>query len=40
MPVEELINRLKTIYVFIPKSSTTAREKVAELIRQFGGIVP
>jgi hypothetical protein len=40
IPVEELISRLKTVYVFIPKSSTTARQKVAELIIQFGGSVP
>jgi hypothetical protein len=40
MPIEELIARLKSVYVFIPKSSTTARQKVAELIQQFGGVVP
>lgn len=39
MNPNELIARLKTIYIWIPQSSTTAREKVAELIRQFGGVV-
>lgn len=36
----ELIARLKNIYVFIPKSSVTARQKVAELIQLLGGIPP
>lgn len=40
MTQEELIARLVSIYVWIPKSSTTAREKVAELIRMVGGRVP
>lgn len=36
----ELVARLKNIYVFIPYTSTTARAKVAELIRMLGGVVP
>jgi hypothetical protein len=36
----ELIARLKNIYVFIPVSSVTARQKVAELIGMLGGVVP
>ena len=36
----ELIARLKNIYVFIPYSSATARQKVAELIKLLGGVVP
>ena len=36
----ELIAKLKNIYVFIPYSSVTARQKVAELIQLLGGSVP
>lgn len=36
----ELIARLKNIYVFIPASSVTARQKVYELIQLLGGVVP
>lgn len=36
----ELIARLKNIYVFIPNSSVTARQKVAELITILGGVAP
>jgi hypothetical protein len=40
MNQEQLIAHLKNIYVWIPKSSTTARQKVADLIRALGGVVP
>lgn len=40
MNQNELVVRLRNIYVFIPKNSVTARQKVAELIQQMGGIVP
>ena len=36
----ELVARLRNIYVFIPYSSATARQKVAELIQMLGGNVP
>jgi hypothetical protein len=36
----ELLARLKNIYVWIPYSSVTARQKVAELIQMLGGVVP
>ena len=36
----ELVARLKNIYVFIPYTSMTARQKLAELIQQLGGVVP
>ena len=36
----ELVARLRNVYVFIPYSSVTARQKVAELIRMLGGNVP
>jgi len=40
MNQNDLIARLKNIYVFIPSGSVTARQKVAELIQQLGGVVP
>lgn len=36
----ELIARLRNVYVFIPYSSVTARQKVAELIQLLGGVAP
>jgi hypothetical protein len=39
MPIEELLLRLKTIWIWSPKHSTV-RTKVAELIQNLGGIVP
>lgn len=40
MTQEELIARLQNIYVWAPKSSTTLRTKIAELITMVGGRVP
>ena len=40
MNQQELVVVLKSIYVWIPKSSTTARHKLAELIQGLGGKVP
>ena len=40
MNQQELVVVLKSIYVWIPISSTTARNKMAELIRGLGGVLP
>jgi hypothetical protein len=39
MPIEELILRLKTIWIWSPKSSKV-RSLTAELIQNLGGIPP
>jgi hypothetical protein len=39
MKQHELIAVLKSIYVWTPQTSTTARQKIAELIRHLGGVV-
>jgi hypothetical protein len=39
MPIEELLARLKTIWIWSPKHSTV-RQLTAELIQRLGGIVP
>ncbi len=39
MNQNDLVRILKSIYVWIPQSSVTAREKLAELIRHLGGVV-
>ena len=39
MPIEELILRLKTIWIWSPKNSTV-RKLTAELIQHLGGIPP
>jgi len=39
MNQHDLVKILKSIYVWIPQSSVTAREKMAELIRNLGGVV-
>lgn len=40
MPIEEILKQLRSIYVWIPTSTPVARNKVADLIRQLGGVVP
>jgi hypothetical protein len=40
MTQQELVARLVSVYVWIPASSSTARGKMAELIRHLGGQVP
>lgn len=39
MNQQELVRILKSIYIWIPQTSVTAREKLAELIRHLGGAV-
>ena len=39
MPIEELLLRLKTIWIWAPKGSKV-RKLTAELIQHLGGIVP
>lgn len=37
MTQNDLVALLKSIYIWIPQTSITAREKLAELIRHLGG---
>lgn len=39
MPIEELLARLRTIWIWSPKNSTV-RNLTAELIQRLGGVVP
>ncbi len=39
MNQNELVSMLKSIYVWIPQSAVTARQKLADLIRHLGGVV-
>jgi hypothetical protein len=39
MNQNDLVRILKSIYVWIPQTSVTARQKMADLIRHLGGVV-